>query len=208
MREDEIIEKLQPTLLREGLEVTYLGREGSIVNIRAKRVAPGVPVAFLLKAIAGTFRRYLPEIEDVCLTEYDPGEGIETAPSETFEPVFSHRPISLAPSLVGLPVLDLRGLDRKEAVRAIERFVRAWKSRSPMLGIRGLLEDAPGRAARKWAAVYADDYRALHERSGDRWDLQFDGDLSPLQSFLDDGREEVMPGSIYLTENPSEEHKS
>ncbi len=205
MREEEIIEKLKPTLLREGLEVSYQGREGPIVNIRAKRVAPGVPVAFLLKAIAGTFRRYLPEIEDVCLTEYDPGEGIATAQSETFEPVFSHRPSSLAPSLVGLPVLDLQGLDRREAVRALERFTRAWKGRSALVGLRGISEDAPGRAARKWAAVYTDEYLAVHERSEDRWDVQFDDDLSPLQAFLENGQEEIIPGSIYLTENSPEE---
>ena len=75
MTPEEIVEKLRPTLRQEGLEVDFLGREGAIVNIRAKRVSPGVPVAFLVKAIAGTFRRYLPEIEDVCLAEYDPGEG-------------------------------------------------------------------------------------------------------------------------------------
>lgn len=202
MTAEQIIEKLRPTLRQEGLEVDFLGREGAVVNIRAKRVAPGVPVAFLVKAIAGTFKRYLPEVEDICLTEYDPGESIATAPSETFEPVFKHRPpmAELAPK--GVPVVDLSGLDRREAIQAIENFVRIWKERSPVLGLRGLDEDAPGRAARKWAAVYREDYHHLEELSDSSWEVLFaeDGDAESLRN----QGEEVMPARIFLTAEVSQ----
>lgn len=90
MEAKEIIEKLRPTLRSEGLEVDFVARVDNLVHIRARRVSPGVPVAFLVKALAGTYRRYLTEIEDVYLAEYDPGVGIPLAPSETFEPVFEH----------------------------------------------------------------------------------------------------------------------
>lgn len=202
MTAEQIIEKLRPTLRQEGLEVDFLGREGAVVNIRAKRVAPGVPVAFLVKAIAGTFKRYLPEIEDICLTEYDPGESIATAPSETFEPVFKHRPAMADLTPKGVPVIDLRGLDRREAVQAIENFVRIWKERSPVLGISGLDEDAPGRAARKWASVYREDYRHLDEISESRWDVFF-SEAGDIESLKEQG-EEVMPARIFLTAEVSQ----
>lgn len=88
MRAEEIFGKLQPTLHKEGFEVDFLGTEGAVVNIRARRVGAGVPVAFVVKALAGTCRRYLNGIEDVCLAEYDPGEDIPVTESQTFEPVF------------------------------------------------------------------------------------------------------------------------
>ncbi len=205
MRAEEIIEKLRPTLLHEGLEVDYQGQEGSVVNLRARRVAPGVPVAFLVKAIAGTFRRYMPEIEDVCLTEYDPGDSVAVAPSETFEAVFTHRPRTLSVPLAGIPVLDLTGLNRRDSVRALEGFVKVWKDRCPILGIQGLEQDAPYRAALKWSKVYAADYRQLLKKSDSRWDLCFDSEDGSAEELLEQGREEVMPGKIFLTESTIEE---
>lgn len=205
MKPEEIIEKLRPTLQQEGLEVDFLGCEQAVVNIRARRVGPGVPVAFLIKAVAGTFKRYLPEIEDVCLVEYDPGEGIETKPSDTFAPVFAHRPPANGLPLAGLPVADLSGLSRRDAVRAIEGFFKIWKLRAPLLALQGLEEDAARRAAAKWAEVYRDDYRELVEISPDRWEI-FPGEDNPAAvSALRSRGDEVMPGRIFLT---SEEPKS
>lgn len=205
MLPEEIIDKLRPTLQQEGLEVDFLGREGEIVNLRARRVAPGVPVAFMIKAIAGTFRRYLPEVADVCLVEYDPGVGIETAQSATFAPVFAHRPPLSSLALAGLPVADLAGLSRRDAVKAIEGFLKVWGGRSPLVAISGLREDAPRRAARKWLSVYRDDYREVHEIDRDRWEILLGGDETVLTELRARG-DEVMPGRIFLTseENPSE----
>ncbi len=199
MKAEEIIEKLRPTLRQEGLEVDFLGQDGPVVNLRARRVSPGVPVAFLVKAIAGTYKRYMPEVEDVCLLEYDPGEGIETRPSPTFAPVFNHRHGGGGPGLAGLPVADLSGLSRRDAVLAIESFVKVWGTRSPVLGLRGLSEDAPGRAARKWAEVYRDDYRELVEVSPDRWEIVLTGENLEGISALKSKGDEVMPGRIFLT---------
>jgi len=181
------------------LEVHYLGQEGSVVNIRAKRVAPGVPVAFLVKAIAGTYRRYMPEIEDVCLAEYDPGESIGTAPSETFEPVFQHKPVAPALPAEGIPVVNLAGLNRRDAVRALENAFAVWKDKSPLLGVTGLEEDAPGRAAAKWASVYEQDYEELEKPTPNRWTIVIRNDSEELQS-MRDKPDEVMPGKIFLLE--------
>lgn len=113
MKAEEVIERLHPILRKEGLEVDFLSQEGSLVNIRARRVASGVPVAFLVKAIAGTYRRYLPGVKDVCLMEYDPGTNIPIAPSETFEPVFKHSAAVHALLLGGTPVVDNRENSKK-----------------------------------------------------------------------------------------------
>jgi hypothetical protein len=198
MSPEEIIDKLHPTLRQEGLEVDFLGREGDIVNIRARRVGPGVPVAFLIKAIAGTFRRYLPDVADVCLVEYDPGEGIETAPSDTFAPVFAHRPAVSSLALAGLPVVDLSGLNRRNAVKAIEGFLKIWGSRSPLVALAGLEEDAPRRAARKWLSLYGDDYREVLEIDRDRWEIRLGGDDAAIETLRARG-DEVMPGRIFVT---------
>lgn len=201
MTAEQIIDKLRPTLKQEGLEVDFLGQEGAVVNIRAQRVGPGVPVAFLLKAIAGTYKRYLPEIEDVCLTEYDAGDFAPAPPSETFEPVFNHKPVSAHLKLEGIPVLDLTGLNRKDAVLAIEGFFKVWAERSPLIMLSGLNEDAPRRAAEKWAAVYRENFRELKKLSPERWEVLLSTDSDELQRVRALG-EELMPGRIFVaTEN-------
>lgn len=207
MSPEEILDKLRPTLRHEGFEVDYLGREGAVVNIRAKRVAPGVPVAFLVKAVAGTYRRYLPEIEDVCLLEYDPGEGIGISASDTFEPVLSHRHPSSSLILAGLPVVDLEGLSRRDAVRSLESFVKMWGPRSPIVGLLGMDDDAPQRAASKWAQVYREDYRELIEVSPQRWEIVFAPEQVEEIASLRKRGDEVMPGKIFLTSEDAVDHE-
>lgn len=198
MTAPEIIEKLRPKLRAEGLEVDFVNQDGAIVNIRARRVAPGVPVAFLVKAIAGTYRRYLPEIEDVCLTEYDPGESIGTAPSETFQPVFQHKPMAPGLAVMGLPLLDLSGLDRRQAIQALESFFRVWSAKSPLLGVEGLSEDAAQRAMKKWASVYRDEYFKVEEVSPGRSNIIVSNDDPKSISTILERAEERMPGKIFL----------
>lgn len=203
MDAQEIIEKLEPTLRHEGLEVELLGQEEAVVNIRARRIGPGVPVAFLVKAIAGTFRRYLPEVKDVCLVEYDPGEGIGTAASPTFDQVFAHRPGSSPLALRGFPVLDLNDLDRRDAVRALEGFFKVWGSRIPAFAVVGLEQDGPQRATGKWAQVYRQDYREKREVSADRWEFSLSDEVEPALAALCALGEERMPGRIFLTSEES-----
>jgi hypothetical protein len=198
----EVIDKLYPTLLQEGLEVDFLSQEGSLVNIRARRVGAGVPVAFLVKAIAGTYRRYLPDVKDVCLAEYDPGVDIPIAPSETFEVVFKHSAAVHALLLGGLPVVDLAGLGRRDAIQAIEGCVSVWGGRSPIVAIQGLTEDAPLAAAKKWSAVYRDGYKEIKKLSPGRWEITFgDGNAQQIADLKAKG-DEIMPGRIFLTNFP------
>lgn len=195
---EEILEKLGQTFENEGLEFELVGIEGSTANLRARRLRPGVPVAFMVRAISGTFRRYLPAIEDVCLLEYDPGEegARSTRSSPEFEKVLRHRPIMEAPAPQGIPTLNLSGLDRRQAVRAIEAFVKMWKQRAPRVRLRGVEEDAPGRAAARWADHYRPDF-LRSQREQDFWTIYF-REPTPEEAGIEE--EEVMPGKVFLVE--------
>ena len=149
----EILAKLEGTLSQEGVKVEALRESGENLYIRAQRVAPGVPVAFLVKAIAGTLRRYHETLREVVLEEYDPGEGIPTPqePSPEFQKVLNHKPQGAPGRLQDIPGLDLRGLDRAEAVRALETAHRIWSAQGhTFFLVRGIEEDPVGRAWDKW----------------------------------------------------------
>ena len=97
-----------------------------------------------------------------------------------------------------MPVVDLSGLDRRQAVIALENFFKVWKEKSPVVGISGLEEDEPGRAATKWASVYESDYEALEKLTESRWDVIVDGRQQKQISELRDQGEERMPGKIFI----------
>tara|TARA_Y100000815_G_C13026581_1_gene381468 strand:- start:275 stop:487 length:213 start_codon:yes stop_codon:yes gene_type:complete len=66
------------------------------------------------------------------------------------------------------------------------------------MGISGLTEDAPLRAAKKWASVYRDDYRRINKLSPDRWEIVF-GEVNQdeIESLRAEGTE-VMPGKLFF----------
>ena len=99
-----------------------------------------------------------------------------------------------------MPVADLSGLNRRDAVKAIEGFFKVWGSRSPVLAIQGLAQDAPQRAARKWAEVYRDDYGELIEVSPDRWEILLSTENPTQVLALRSKGDEIMPGRIFLTD--------
>lgn len=197
----EILDRLKPALDQEGLEVELLGVEDQTLNIRARRVGPGVPVAFMVRAISGTFRRYQPDIQDVCLTEYDPGpEDLRpTKPSPDFEKVLNHRPASPIPRARGIPGVDLSGLDRRQAVRALEAFTRSWSRRSKRLRVLGLEEEQPRRAAEKWASYYEQEFHRIRkdEDQPGAWTIELE---EGLEAVTPDDLVEVIPGKVFLVE--------
>lgn len=157
MTTSEILTKLEGTLSQEGVRVEALRENGENLYIRAQRVSPGVPVAFLVKAIAGTLRRYHETLREVILEEYDPGEGIPTPqePSPEFQKVLNHKPQGGPGRVHDIPGLDLRGLERAEAVRALETAHRIWSGQGHhFFLLRGTDEDAVGRAWEKWKHHY------------------------------------------------------
>ena len=169
MTESEILHKLESTFAQEGVCFEIVGREQERLLVRARRTGPGTPVAFLVKALEGTLRRYHEELREVELVEYDPGEGSATpqTPSAEFDKVLKHRASSAGLNLPEVPGLDLRGSDRAQAIRALEQAHKMWARQGvERFRVRGLLEEPVQRAVEKWLNFYelAESYELESDR--------------------------------------------
>lgn len=157
MTESEILLKLESVFSQEGVVFEVVGREQDRLLVRAKRTGPGTPVAFLVKALEGTLRRYHEELREVELVEYDPGEGSATPelPSQEFEKVLKHKAPPTRLKLPEVPGLDLRGNDRAQAIRALEQAEKMWSRQGiDRFKIMGLDEKPVRRAVDKWLNFY------------------------------------------------------
>lgn len=166
MTPEQILEKLEPVFAQEGVTFELLGSENERLLVRARRSGPGVPIAFLVKALEGTLKRYHSSIQEVELVEYDPGEGRATPekPSETFDKVLKHQAASTRLALPEAPGLDLRGCDRAQAVRALEQAHKMWSRQGTRrFKVRGLSEEPVQRAFDKWRSFYAEAERVEEE---------------------------------------------
>ena len=170
MTVEEILAKLEATFEQEGVRFEALGSEDTRLLVRARRTGPGTPVAFLVKALEGTLRRYHENLREVELVEYDPGEGSSTpeVPSQEFEKVLKHKASSSPLGLPEVPGLDLRGCDRAQAVTALEQAFKLWSRQGvERFKVRGLKEDPVLRAVEKWRAFYEQAESIELEADGD-----------------------------------------
>lgn len=205
-RVGSILDRLGTAAEREGLTLELCRvDQDAVLELKARRSAPGVPIAFMLKAIEGTFRRYYPEISGVRLVDYDPGpEEVRAQKTRiedtTFAPLARHKAPSL-PVPAGIPGVDLRGLDRARAVRALENFVDLWGPREvDRLKVVGRTEDGPGRAIQKWLHVYADRVQSQHPDATDPEALVLHLTSACQDPSCIQGEPvELMPGKILLT---------
>ncbi|MCE7871342.1 hypothetical protein DYH09_13310 [bacterium CPR1] len=205
-RVGSILDRLGPAAEREGLTLELCRvNEESVIELRARRNAPGVPIAFMVRAIEGTFRRYYPEVSGVRLVDYDPGpdevRAQKTRIEDTvFAPLVRHK-APIVPAPAGIPGLDLRGLDRARAVRALENFVDLWGPREvDRLKIVGRTEDGPGRAIQKWLHLYADRVQSQHPDATDPEALILHLSRACQDPSCSQGEPvELMPGKILLT---------
>jgi hypothetical protein len=185
MTVDEILAKLAATFEQEGVRFEALGSEQQRLLVRARRTGPGTPVAFLVKALEGTLRRYHEHLTEVELVEYDPGEGSSTpeVPSQEFEKVLKHKAVTGKLSLPEVPGLDLQGCDRAQAVTALEQAFKLWSRQGvERFKVRGLSEDAVVRAVEKWLTFYG---------QADSTELEGDGDT--LRVVLKGARSREFP---------------
>lgn len=154
---EEILAKLEGTFQQEGVHFEALGSQGDRLLVRARRSGPGTPVAFLVKALEGTLRRYHESLREVELVEYDPGEGKATpdVPSQEFDKVLKHRAAPSKLNLPEVPGLDLQGCDRAQAVTALEQAHKLWSRQGvERFKVRGLSQDPVARAVEKWRSFY------------------------------------------------------
>lgn len=157
MTVEEILAKLQGTFEQEGVHFEVVGQDGERLLVRARRSGPGTPVAFLVKALEGTLRRYHEHLKEVELVEYDPGEGSSTpeVPSQEFDKVLKHKAAPSKLNLPEVPGLDLSGCDRAEAVKALEQAHKIWSGQGvERFLIKGMSQDPVQRAVEKWRSFY------------------------------------------------------
>lgn len=170
MTVEEILAKLRATFEQEGVRFEALGSEDHRLLVRAQRTGPGTPVAFLVKALEGTLRRYHEHLTEVELVEYDPGEGSATpeVPSQEFDKVLKHKAAPGKLNLPEAPGLDLRGCDRAQAVTALEQAHKIWSRQGvERFKVRGLREEPVLRAVEKWRTFYGQAEATELEPDGD-----------------------------------------
>lgn len=201
MTPEAILERLAPSLAEQGIEVTLTGSEGGVVRIEARRTGPGWPLAFLSRALEGTFKRYLPGFRGLLLEGYVPLEG--RTPGGGGPPA----PPEAGPPFQGIPGVDLGGLDRSRAARSLESFVAlALRKGARVVKVRGLDHEPAHRAAEKWADLYRGTWTSQHLEEGrtDAWIVHFDRPcLDP--SCARDLSEEILPGALVLIPRPDPE---
>ena len=199
------MDKLRPTLQQEGVEVEVLGLKGEQLEVRARRFGPGVPIAFLVKAIEGTFKRYHPEIREVLLSEYDAGENIpKAARNLEFDKVLHAKPSQspASPNPSGWLGLDLSGLDRANAARALENAHRVFSGRNVLAYlVKGLGESTNRAAFDKWVSFYGHGGRVRTNGDPDSAAVYL-GDALPDNEPPSDAEVLWMPGRVLLTEGP------
>lgn len=187
----EIAARLRPVLEEQGLDLEVLGEADGVVRVRLLRAAPGAPASVLARALEGTFRRYLPGFRGLLL---------EPAPEE---PRVGPGPPPAGPTFQGLPGVDLSGMDRRLAARALDAFADLVRRRGgTRFRVRGLAEDAPLRAARKWTSFFRQDLGPVHPE-GDRddtWIIHLAGEC-PRRATCGVGEEgETLPARVLLVD--------
>ncbi len=185
----EILEKLDPVLREQGVDLTLLRVEQGIVHLQARRLTAEARVAFAVRAVAGTLRRYLPGFHEVRLEVLQDAAGAPTRPT--------------GPAIPGLPGLDLAGLSRRQAARALDSFATLARRRGDArIRLRGLDEPEPLRAAHAWCALnlLAPSWHHPEEASTGSWILHLEGPC-PGPRTCGVGEEGLaVPGRILLAD--------
>jgi len=159
------------------------------VHLRARRLDPEARVAFAVRAVAGTLRRYVPGFREIRL------EAVEDEAAPPRPPA--------GPAFPGLPGLDLAGLSRRQAARALDCFAALSRRRGDRrFRVLGLHEPEPLRAARAWCALnlWAPSCHHPQGASAGTWILHLDGPC-PSPGTCGPGEEGLaVPGRVLLVD--------
>lgn len=188
-----LLARLQPVLEEEGLEIQVVDLRDGLVHLRGRRVSPGVPMAFMVRALEGTFRRYLSGFKGVVLDEWEDLEERKTPPR------------ALGPIMRGLPGLDLTGTDRREAASALDIFAgmlrRQGARRARLLGVG---QGGAEQALEKWLAIHREAGDLGHPEAGHRgrWILHLGQACEDPGTCGSDESGETLPAGILLAGQP------
>lgn len=149
----KILDKLKILFDEQGLrvELDYIDKKTATAFFRMERFAKGLPAAFIIKGMGGTFRRYLPEIKEAAISSYQglPEPERNDASSEASnnsQPDKSQK----------TPGLSLKGCTRSEAARALCTFLDMMRRNGENLfRITGTDEKEVLPALKQWLAINA-----------------------------------------------------
>lgn len=201
---EEIFKKLEETFGNEGvrLESFRLDDSSKRVYVSLKRFAPGLPTAFLVKGLQGTFRRYLDRQTEVILEHYEVLPEAAEASSKSSEQLKQDllKGASHSPALAfrEIPCLDMRGASAKEAVSALEVFIN-MVTRQNLKVCRFYLDDQNSRrVVRQWAAINGAKLSCLSKKDG-LWSLQLEpSSENELAEQKELSKQEVLPYRVLL----------
>ncbi len=141
--------------------------------------------------MAGIFRRYLPGFREILLEALE-DKLPEPAPAPPVGPGFR-----------GLPGLDLAGLDRRQAARALDSFADLARRRGETrFRVVGLDQEGPVQAAGQWCALNlgATTWRHAEGDRGNAWIIHLAGPC-PAPGACGAGEEgETVPARILLVD--------
>ena len=147
------------------------------VRIRLERFAPGLPTAFMVKGLQGTFRRYYDPDTDVILEEYkvlSQAEGAKPASSavkEDFERAWkAHTGRAV---FKAVPGIDLSGASAQLSACAWENFTAMLKRQDEKFAVVSLDNDPSRRVLRQWSSINSA-YLHRFARSENLWALHLD----------------------------------
>lgn len=203
---EEILQKLEKTFSDEGVRFVnfHLDESTHQAKVSLERFAPGLPTAFLLKGLQGTFRRYFHPQTEVILEDYNVLPEASQATSQSSEQLkrdllkgATHSP---ALAFKGMPCLDMRGASAKEAASSLESFINMLTRQELKTCLLYLDERNSRRVARQWAAINGANLDCVSQQSS-LWRLQLEGATENDSQQFQSSQPEVLPYKILLLGN-------
>lgn len=205
---EEIFNKLEQTFSNEGIRLVSfrLDEPSQRVYISLERFAPGLPTAFLVKGLQGTFRRYLDRQIEVILEHYEVLSETAQALSKSSKQLKQDLLKGVAPSpalaFKGTPCLDMRGASASEAASSLETFINIIKRQELKDCLFYLDNQNSRRVVRQWAAINGAHLSCLSKENG-LWHLQLSNtseekDEEKLSKRPDLSKMERLPYKILL----------
>lgn len=201
---EKIFEKLEKTFGNEGVRLTgfHLDESSKQIYVNLERFAPGLPTAFLVKGLQGTFRRYFDQKTEVILEDYKvlpkAADGISQSSEQLRQDLLKGVAHPPALTFKGMPCLDMRGASAKEAVSSLEIFINIVTRQNLQSCLLYLDNKNSRRVTRQWAAINRAQLSCLSEEK-ELWHLQLENPSEhELTEQFEVSKPEVLPYKILL----------
>ena len=211
----EIIDKLQNTFAGEGLRFVAhdYDKNSRQLNVSLERFAPGVPVAFMVKGLQGTLRRYLDSESTVILQDYKVLPSAREADSQSnpklqkaiLQGVYKKTRSRI--KFNNYPGLDLSEAKKGEASLALESLQSIAESQGlDTIAVKASSEFAR-KVLRQWASINGFVYHK-HIHLEDTWIVHLQDGFSlakhDVNTCCPAGKFDFIPLQILVISPPEE----